>query len=152
MKGLKPQQTEHKKESSAIYPPVSKGGKTMKLAPAEGIKEPSAKLASMHDAADAAGRLFARSDLEKQALGAELLQGLKGIGSFLGSTGKNVYQAARTGGGLKAMGQTLGGAGQMGASTAGKWIAQNPGAAATIGGAGLAGAAGVGHMMGNRQQ
>lgn len=79
--------------------------------------------------------------MEKKAIGMAMVQGLKGMGNFMGATGKNVMQAASSGGGMKAVGQTLGGAGQMGAQSAGKWISKNPGAAAGIGAAGLGTAA-----------
>ena len=95
---------------------------------------------------DSAGRVLAHANgIEKDAIagalagvGKAMLGGAKGMGRFGAATAKNVGQAARSGG-AKAVGQTLGGAGQMGVQQAAQFAKKNPLAAMGLaGGAGLA--------------
>lgn len=127
------------KEASPIYPPVSKGGKTMSLKPAEHIAEHGTEKIK---AADQFARLMARADyesaLEKNALLPALagLAGaakaaLPGVGRSLQAVGRGTMSAYRKGGlaeGVKSFGR-LGG----------QFAQHNPLAAA-----GMAGAAGLG--------
>ena len=70
-------------------------------------------------------------DRVKEAFGAAVLQGLKGMGQFAQTAGKSVVNAARTGG-AGAAAQAAGNAGRAGMARAGNFISQNPGAGAAL--------------------
>jgi hypothetical protein len=67
----------------------------------------------------------------KEAFGAALLQGLKGMGQFA-TSGAKTLQAAHAAGGMGAVGQAAKTLGGQGVARAGKFIAQNPGAGAAM--------------------
>jgi len=67
----------------------------------------------------------------KEAFGAAMMQGLKGMGQFAGAAGKSVANAAR-GGGMQAAGQAAATAGRAGMHRAGQFIQQNPMAGAAL--------------------
>ena len=67
----------------------------------------------------------------KEAFGAAMLQGLKGMGQFAVGAGKMVGGAAKAGG-LKAGMSAAGQAGRLGMQQAGNFIRQNPGASAAL--------------------
>jgi hypothetical protein len=85
--------------------------------------------------------------MRKEAFGAAMMAGLKGLGQGAATMGKAVQSGfARKGmAGALSNAKRLGGA-QLG--QAAKWVGQNPGAAAGLAGAGLAGAAGAGYLAG----
>lgn len=84
-----------------------------------------------------AGALMSRGqrktagELEKDAFGAAVMQGIKGIGQFAQTAGKGIMAAGKSGG-LHAAGQAAGNAGRAGLMRAGNFIAQNPGAGAAL--------------------
>lgn len=67
----------------------------------------------------------------KEAFGAALMSGLKGLKSFAGTAGRSIGQAAQAGG-AQAAGQAAMNAGRSGLMRAGNFIAQNPGAGAAM--------------------
>ncbi len=69
--------------------------------------------------------------LSKEAFGAAMLQGIKGIGQFAQTAGKGILNAGKAGG-MQAAGQAAMNAGRSGLMRAGNYIAQNPGAGAAL--------------------
>lgn len=89
---------------------------------------------------------MAKVEMEKDAIGAAMLAGLKGAGQFMGGAGKAVGRAfTGAGGGMPGVRSALQMAGQKsmtGARKVGRFAAAQPGAAAALG-AGALGAAGL---------
>lgn len=72
-----------------------------------------------------------REEQIKEAFGAAVLQGLKGVKNFAQTAGKSIAGAAQAGG-AGAAGQAALNAGRSGMMRAGNFIAQNPGAGAAM--------------------
>lgn len=78
-----------------------------------------------------AGLSAEREQQIKEAFGAAMLQGIKGIGQFAGVAGKSIAGAAKAGG-AAAAGQAAMNAGRSGLMRAGNFVAKNPMAGAAL--------------------